>query len=290
MTRLSSCYFCGDAVDAAVEEYPLVHSDRYDDIETDQRIVLCPSCRRKLTTVIERVLESAFDSNVDAVPADATSETDEDLIDVEADDVMTASAVETLDGSAEESSTKSATDEPDGFQYGDTESEEPDAEMASTVSPETVETDDVDDSDADTHSQGETDEDVDDDPAEAETEDSDHTGDEEESPAESASVDDEPDSDAADEESADEEDPDGDAADEENADDEESPEYTFERWQFNKIVRLLQNREFPVEIDELTVLADSAYEIDEPTTHEVIDALVERGVVVDNGETLTRPQ
>ncbi|MUV89933.1 hypothetical protein GJ629_08530 [Halapricum sp. CBA1109] len=51
---------------------------------------------------------------------------------------------------------------------------------------------------------------------------------------------------------------------------------------------MLQNREFPVEIDELVVVASSAYGIDEPTCHAVIRALVDRGVVEDRGDELVR--
>lgn len=232
MDRLSSCYFCGDAVDAALEEYPLVHSDRYPDLDTDERIVLCPSCRRKLTTVIERVLASAFeDEDGPAIP-----EEEDPLLDVE-EEPMTATAVSTPADHTEEPS-----DDDVDFQFDAAGAPaETDGESASAA----------DDGPVDV--MGPTDDDA---PADAGT-------------AE----------DASDESSSD-----GTEGDKEPA-----ATYTFEKREFNKVVKLLQNREFPVDIDELVVIAQSAYEIGEPTTHEIIDALVERGVVVDDGDQLSRP-
>ncbi|MUV89934.1 hypothetical protein GJ629_08535 [Halapricum sp. CBA1109] len=112
MERLSSCYFCGDAVDASVAEYSLVESERYD-IDTDHRIVLCPTCRRKLTDVIERVVSAVFDDDRDPEAVAAGPE----------DDPMTATDVQAVEGDSLE-----VTDDPlvdvDGTENGATEAED----------------------------------------------------------------------------------------------------------------------------------------------------------------------
>lgn len=184
MDRLASCYFCGDAVDAQLQEYPLVTSDR---IETGRTVVLCPSCRQKLTTVVEDVLDAAIDSG---------STTDGPSVDL-GDDPL-----ETLEQPTDESHMTTTAVEP---------------------------TDDV-------------------------TE----TGDAATS----------------------------DSADEQAGNSRESAD--FERGEYNKVVKLLQNREFPVEIEEITVVARSAYEIDRNTTHTILDVLIDRGVLEDRGDELVR--
>ena len=279
MERLSSCYFCGDAVDAALEEYPLVHSDRYDELDTDQRIVLCPSCRRKLTTVIERVLETAFDgghtSGADTPVSDEESE--DPLIDVGGEDAMTASSVTAIDDAEANGQQESARDS-SGFEYGPDDGGEDTDTAADSGADDTAADSDADetvtDAEADDAVSGsEAFETV----AGSEADDTAAGSEAGDTTAQAQTDDTTSESETGDT-----------AAESESDDEDDAPEYTFERWQFNKVVRLLQNREFPVDIDELTILADSAYEIDEPTTHEIIDALVERGVVVDNGDTLTR--
>lgn len=254
MERLSSCYFCGDAVDAAIEEYPLVRSARYD-LDTDQRIVLCPSCRRKLTSVIERVLESAFDEDAPD-PEDVSLDAEEG--DPEA---MTATEVETVDVSMADIDAEESVEVDD-------ETEEDDDPLSAGGFEETPAENGAERDGPEAEAETESAEENDDEPAGDDGEESDPAVD-----------DDEQDTDSVDD------------GDEERADaesDEQSRDY--EKAEFNKVVRLLQNREFPVDIDELVVVASSAYTIDEPTTHAIIDALIDRGVVVDNGDELDRPQ
>ncbi|MEF8974805.1 MAG: hypothetical protein V5A21_01070 [Halapricum sp.] len=247
MDRLSSCYFCGDAVDAAIEEYPLVRSEQYPDIETGQRIVLCPSCRRKLTTVVERVLEAALDSDSQA-SAQGIPELDEDdpLIDLdrEAEDAMTATDVQQMSGSDEAGAT---TSEDDGGieQEGDTDDQPASGDSTGWVEKTSGDEvgDDETEADDDTTEQVETE--VDDDPAEQD--------------------------------------------DEASGSDATEGDDAYEQAEYNKVVRLLQNREFPVDIEEITVVARSAYNIDRETTHEILEALIDRGVVEDKGDRLVRP-
>lgn len=251
MDRLSSCYFCGDAVDAAIEEYPLVRSEQYPDVETGQRIVLCPSCRRKLTTVVERVLEAALDSDSQAA-AEGMPELDEDdpLIDLdrEAEDAMTMTDVQQLSGSDDAAATGPTTSDDNG---GSEEEGDTDDQPASGASTGWVEKTSGDEAGAD------------------ETEADDDT-------TEQAGT--ESDDDSA------EQDDDASGSDVTGGDDD-----AYERAEYNKVVRLLQNREFPVDIEEITVVARSAYDIDRETTHEILEALIDRGVVEDRGDSLVRP-
>lgn len=55
MNTLSSCYFCGVALDEPLDEYPVVPPELRDDGETTTA-TLCPSCHRKLETILDEVL------------------------------------------------------------------------------------------------------------------------------------------------------------------------------------------------------------------------------------------
>lgn len=266
METFSSCYFCGVAVDAAVEKYPLVRTEAFSDIDTDQRIFLCPSCRRKLTTVIERVLEAAFDGTEPAVD---TLDPDQ-LRDLDADEEMTATSVSSLDDeSAEETTAGIDTVAGPAVDTPQEESDTDTSEGGQTAD------DDTDAADTDTESVDDADGDPVADPSGAEQA-RDSSAEVENTVSSSEQSATAPTTTSEDAE----------ANDASTASD-ESREYT--KSEFNKIVRLLQNRDFPVEIDELVVVSKSAYQIDEGTCHAVIDALIDRGVVVDQGEELVRP-
>jgi transcription elongation factor Elf1 len=56
MDRLSSCYFCGSVLDEPLTEYPVVPPSL--DPESDRSVVLCRGCARKLETVLEHVVEA----------------------------------------------------------------------------------------------------------------------------------------------------------------------------------------------------------------------------------------
>ncbi len=64
MEQFSSCYFCGDAVDASLDEYPVVPASVDPGAATRRRIVLCASCKRKLDPVVEAVVDAAGDATV----------------------------------------------------------------------------------------------------------------------------------------------------------------------------------------------------------------------------------
>ncbi len=54
MVDLASCYFCG-AVES-LKEYPVIPQDFYPPDEVQRTVVVCPTCREKLASVLEPVL------------------------------------------------------------------------------------------------------------------------------------------------------------------------------------------------------------------------------------------
>ncbi|AFK20643.1 hypothetical protein E6P09_02830 [Haloferax mediterranei ATCC 33500] len=76
-----------------------------------------------------------------------------------------------------------------------------------------------------------------------------------------------------------------DAEGKETGDDDMRPEPP----KFRKVIRILQNREFPVERAEIEELASGAYDLDDDEVADIFDYAVERGVLVDDGGMLRRP-
>jgi hypothetical protein len=58
--------------------------------------------------------------------------------------------------------------------------------------------------------------------------------------------------------------------------------------QFRKVMRLLSNRQFPVDRAEFAELTAGAYEMEDDHVARIIDHAVDRGVIVDDGGTLKR--
>jgi len=252
MDRLASCYFCGDAVDAQLQEYSLVSSDRLD---TGRTIVLCPSCRQKLDTVVADVLDVATDDG--STIGDRSIEFDDDPL-------------ETLSQSTDESQPTGTDAEPTNGD-GTPSSDDHVADATTTANRDTVD-DATIDGDEDSSNNADT------------------VGDGTTLDGESAKSD--PTSNGGPDER---EPPSDDGQSGETGDTAGRPASTdtqaaadFERAEYNKVVKLLQNREFPVGVEEITVVARSAYEIDRQTTHAILDALIDRGVLEDRGDELVR--
>ncbi|MGB9956937.1 hypothetical protein ACOZ4B_11195 [Haloferax prahovense] len=68
-----------------------------------------------------------------------------------------------------------------------------------------------------------------------------------------------------------------------------SPDRSEEPPKFRKVIRILQNREFPVERAEVEALASGAYDLDDDEVADIFDYAVERGLLVDDSGTLRRP-
>jgi len=58
---------------------------------------------------------------------------------------------------------------------------------------------------------------------------------------------------------------------------------------YNKVVRLLQNRDFPIERGEIEDVAVGAYDIDVEECSAVIDTAIEKGLVAQDGSQLVDP-
>jgi len=67
MDRLSSCYFCGAAFDATLDEQPVVPASLHPSADDQKTVVLCRTCQRKLDVILETV--------IDAVERDASGVT-----------------------------------------------------------------------------------------------------------------------------------------------------------------------------------------------------------------------
>lgn len=265
MSTLSSCYLCGTAMDAPVESYPLVPEGIPAD--DDHTISLCPTCQRKL----HGVLELAF-AAVDGIDSVATT--------LEEYEDLAASAGELTDESSLSATTASSAEVDDDAPVGD-EGDDAEPEPSTEIdegnpSSDTAESDDdaTDDAVADSV-----------DASDSDTAPSDSEG-------ESTAVED----DSATSDSTDEESPadnDGTAdttADEPDSDDGDAGgrPSILSTPAAKKVIRLLQNREFPVDREEFTVVASNAYDIPEEDCADVLDALVSEGYVGEKRGKLVR--
>jgi hypothetical protein len=254
MDRLSSCYFCGTALDEPLQDYPLVAGDTG---EHGAVMTLCPGCHHKLETVLDVVVGESED-----VPA---------LED--ADRVA-------LEGESPAALTEPEEDAPDPIALGDGKRD--DSETTSAAS-------DADSADEatggpladDTGGEGST-------SAETATETGDGDGPDDE-PLAVGGVESGTDTD----ESGGGTDPTaaGDTADGGGGgtDPDREVTTTVSALEYNKVMRLLQNREFPVDRTEIETIATSAYDLSASECGAVIDLAVDRGLVVERDGRLVRP-
>ncbi|WP_254279073.1 hypothetical protein [Haloarcula marina] len=230
MDRLSSCYFCGAALDASLTEYPVVPKRLQSDDATDQTVVLCPTCRRKLATVLKEVV-TAVD------PEDQSGAMDESGMEPQPDPDAVGDANETDAGLI------------DGVDEG--ESTDTDAEAADAVT------------EAESGSAPASEPESKSDPAD------------EAHPIAEAGADDET-ADRAAETAAN-------AADDDAGTGDDGPSLT--RLEYNKVMRLLQNRQFPVDRNEIREVAINAYDLKPAEFDAVIEAAVERNLIgVEDGQ------
>lgn len=240
MSELTACYFCGTALDAPVERYPLTPPSI--DATTGRSVALCPTCRRKLVTVLE-IVGAEFDAVVD----DPAAADVDDAGDTADQPPTTAAATDSADPTA--GAADDETLEADTAQTGD-------ATAASDDGHEAAEQTDEEDEIEATPDEGDS--------------------------AVTANADPVPTAGdggaAGDDPTAEDAGPD-DAA---HAELLSSPEA-------QKVIKLLQNREFPLEREEFEIVASNAYDIPMRDCEEVIDTLVAEGYVGEDGAMLTRP-
>ena len=229
MDQLSSCYFCGGALDVSLSEYPVVPKQLRAEPEDSKTVVLCPTCRHKLGAIVEDVVAAADEPRVE----DPEQSTDEPSYEGTGFEPIDSEAA---DGEIDEGSLLN--DETDT-------GNDPSADGDTTTA--TAARDDTEPAAEETAEAGDI----------GPTDDTDTSEIEDSSASSSETRDD----------STDDSDP------------------TLTRLEYNKVMRLLQNRELPVDRTEIREVATSAYDIDTDEFEAVIRAAVERGLIdEENGK------
>jgi hypothetical protein len=260
MAEFSSCYFCGAALDAPLDEYPVVPAELHPSPKHQGTVVLCPTCQEKLDKVIDTVVESVeTESQIEAhARTDATTEgvsketptTDEELT-VDSDAEWTPPGDEGdvvgTDGTGDPSTEKRTTP------TGETDDQSPIFENDSSTASDTSDPyDPVFDDDQKQSTSDQDDDTKADDGREGST-----------AEAESASA------------------STGGAT--------KSTESIPDPQTYNRVVRLLQNRDFPVDRAEIEAVATNAYELSPGEFDGVIRLAVDRGVLEEEDGQLVLP-
>jgi len=258
MAQLASCYFCGVAAEAPLEEYPVVPRDLRPSIEDQSTVVLCPKCRRKLSTIVERVVAATRDpAQTELGNSPETADEKRDRADD--DGPSPIGTLERFDDERPNLVDFERSHERNADMIAREEKQDPDEEVSETGQNEAgdgrVGAESTDRSDEGTYNR--------------------------------------PDEGISGEEDA--EDDDGaDAGGRETTEGEDaggtdgSTDRDFSRSAYNKVVKLLQNREFPVEEEEIATVAGSAYGIGRRETDEVIETLIDRGILERDGSQIHR--
>ena len=282
MDRLSSCYFCGTAMDDTLREYRVVPVELRggDDVTT---ATLCPTCHDKLERLLAPVVGAAggdgatldarephrrpADSPDDAQPG--TTDSDEEAAGPAGDDGDDSDRNEGHSGSETEDGEREDDERPGGTEPDLVDVDGPLAGgSGSEGDGETVRI---------THTREDDGTDGGTDPGERE--DGGETAD---------STDDNGRADDGREEN------DGgkvdDGGEEDDGEEPEPAQTTVSALEYNKVMRLLQNREFPVDRAEIQAVAANAYGLAEHECAEVIDLAVDRGLIAERDGQLVRPE
>ncbi|WP_424000158.1 hypothetical protein ACOZ4I_12890 [Haloarcula salina] len=239
MEQLSSCYFCGGALDVSLAEYPIVPKTLQPDAETQGTVVLCSTCRQKLAAIVEPVVEAAANGG-DETPGDVPDE-------------QPASAPDTAASAADTERENGTIDErgSDPLDEGDRESAATDGIVDPTADGTLL-----GGSDATDEPSGESGVAT---PSDATSEARTTADAAEESGPDTAAA------------------TDTDAASGDSDTTEQGPSLT--KLEYNKVMRLLQNREMPVDRAEIREVAVNAYDIESEQFDAIIDAAVERDLI-----------
>ena len=308
MDRLSSCYFCGTALDEPLQDYPLVAGDTG---EHGAVVTLCPGCHHKLETVLDVVvgedetLPALEDTDRVALEGESPAALAEPETGSGPDPIALGDGEqgdsEERDGASDAGSVGGAGESGGGDTGGapptDAETEagagaEPDVEPPAVDSTDAESEKDADgpgdetagdprDAGADPPDADSATSDADRGAADDGSDGADGTG--SPSPADGRNTG--TDSTATDAATA------GDTADESRGGTEPDREVTatVSALEYNKVMRLLQNREFPVDRAEIETVAASAYELSESECAAVIDLAVDRGLIAERDGQLVRP-
>ncbi|WP_159901671.1 hypothetical protein [Salinirussus salinus] len=307
MDRLSSCYFCGTALDEPLQDYSLVAGDTG---EHGAVVTLCPGCHHKLETVLDvvvgedEILPALEDTDRAALEGESPAALTEPETESGPDPIALGdgeqSDSEERDGASDAGSVGGAGEGGEGDTGGaaptDAETEagdgaEPDVEPPAVDSADAESGRDADGPDDETAGDSR-DAGADPPDADGDTSDADRgaaddgsdgaggTG--SPSPADGRNTG--TDSTATEAATA------GDTADERGGTDpDREVTATVSALEYNKVMRLLQNREFPVDRAEIETVAASAYELSESECAAVIDLAVDRGLIAERDGQLVRP-
>lgn len=229
MEQLSSCYFCGGALDASLDEYPVVPKELHPAPDDQKTVVLCQGCRQKLGTVVETIVSVAEKEAVEEGDVTGAGSAGSAASAPSADDSGTDEWV------SADTLANDATRESDGT--------DPLTEDAAEVDVEERE------SAAEASDDGE---------AAAGDSSADAAGYSEGRSAGNATT---------------------------GGDDRDDDRPSLSALENTKVMRLLQNREFPVDREEIRTVAVNAYDLSESQFDTVVDAAVERGLIgEENGK------
>ncbi|MEF8757637.1 MAG: hypothetical protein V5A33_05330, partial [Halobacteriales archaeon] len=298
MADFSSCYFCGAALDAPLEEYPVVPAELHPSPERQGTVVLCPTCRGKLDAILEDVIGAVevdsslggrrpTDSTLQAATEGATTGSDAEP---EAADVPEPEAADVPEPEAADDtgSTPTADAEPGDEATAGDGSDDQASDDETESEPSTPSTTAGSQSDPDQSP-------VFDDGSSAESDESDPYDPVFDDEAEGSTSTDPVGGDAT-------EDGDETAADDrdESTDDRRGSTASADRAggssdpmpdarTYNRVIRLLQNREFPVDRDEIETVATNAYELSHEEFDAVIRVAIDRGVLEEADGQLVLP-
>ncbi len=282
MTHLSSCYFCGTTLDDTLRDYRVVPAELRDADDTTTA-TLCQSCHGKLERLLAPVVAAAgadgatldVPATTDRRESDEGATADPLLSDAGSDLVEIDEEPLTETGDAEPRDPPGGSDETaDTGREG--EHEEGDTgENGEDRAGETVrirhETDDSGtDEGGETATGDGTDPESTDRAAGGDTDGGDTTG-----TGTGTGSGTREDTDTG-----------GDTDDGGQSD---AAQTTISALEYNKVMRLLQNRDFPVDRPEFVAMAANAYGLAEHECAEVIDLAVDRGLVAERDEQLVRP-
>lgn len=342
MADLSSCYFCGAAMDVSLREYPVV-PEAFDPTPDDQEtVLLCGTCQRKLSRVVEPVVDAAraqhdrqqhatttghaVDSSSPITDADAHARPDDDQRSTAGTDDETTVNTQIISptvGSDDEPTDESprADADPDHatdddttpFDVDDTTSvfDDDDDDTDGSNSPGTSESVDSPDSTDPTESifaDGTTTiQPTDDQGTDTERGDTERTEEANHPPSNQTQSrnatdrsgdtlgnginfsDDTPDTTT------------GSSTNSPTTNTQPSPSTSSDSTSttsdasnvdaktYNKVVRLLKNRDLPIPRDEIETIASSAYDIPAHECEAIIDATVKRGLVAERNGNLVHP-
>jgi hypothetical protein len=309
MDSLSSCYFCGIALDEPLETYLLGTGG------AGASVTLCPTCHRKLETVLDTVdagddalskgdrsdpgSEAGVPTTGQSTAPDSPEDSDAEHIEAgsDASDILVdPDPEEPLDGDADSGSSGSTSPEeptiddqpaPDD-PLADASSTERESTDGDATPPESAENEGTADDETGTEDQ---------EAATADETDGRETGDEELK----AAIEDQEDEGAIEgmEDETESVDGEGETASEDGvggADEtgdsqvDRTVRTSISALEFNKVMRLLQNRKFPVEREEIEIIASNAYDLSRSDCAKVIDLAIDRGLIDEDGGNLERPE